>query len=57
MNKKLKRLIETKEIAGGVMLDTYNQKVIKNISCAITTRVNASNEIYWVEDDESDKKI
>lgn len=28
------------------MLDTYNQKIIKDISCTITTRVNASNEIY-----------
>ena len=31
------------------MLDTYNQKVITDISCTITTRVNASNEIYIVE--------
>ena len=31
------------------MLDTYNQKVIRNISCTITTRVNAINEIWIVE--------
>lgn len=31
------------------MLDTYNQKVITDICCTITTRVNASNEIYIVE--------
>ncbi len=31
------------------MLDTYNQKVIKDIAPTITTRVNASNEIYVVE--------
>ena len=37
------------------MLDTYNQKV-KDISCTITTRVNASNEIYVVvEENEQDK--
>ena len=52
MNKKLKKLLENQEIVGGVMLDTYNQKVVKDISVTITTRVNASNEIYWVEEDE-----
>ena len=31
------------------MLDTYNQKVVRNISCTITTRVSASNEIWIVE--------
>ena len=33
---------------GGVILDTYNQKVIKDVAPTITTRVNASNEIYVV---------
>lgn len=51
MNKKLKHLLKTKKIRGGVMLDTYNQRVIE-ISATITTRVNDSNEIYVVEDDE-----
>lgn len=35
------------------MIDLYNQKVIQNgISCTITTRVSASNEIYVVEENE-----
>ena len=33
----------------GVILDTYNQKVIHDNAPTITTRVNASNEIYAVE--------
>lgn len=49
MNKKLKKLLKTQKVWGGVMLDTYNQKVIKDIAPTITTRVNASNEIYVVE--------
>lgn len=49
MNKKLRKLLKTQKVWGGVMLDTYNQKVITDISCTITTRVNASNEIYIVE--------
>lgn len=40
---------------GGVMLDTYNQKVITDISATITTRVNASNEIYIVEVENGNK--
>ena len=55
MNKKLKKLLKTKKVNGGDMLDTYNQKVIKDISCCITTRVNASNEIYIVEIDNGNK--
>ena len=39
------------------MLDTYNQKVINDISCTITTRVSASNEIYVVVEEEDDEKI
>ena len=40
------------------MLDTYNQKIITDISCTITTRVNASNEIYIAEvkDETSEEK-
>ena len=51
MDKRLKKLIKekTNNIKDKCMLDTYNQKVIKDISCTITTRVNASNEIYIVE--------
>lgn len=37
------------------MLDTYNQKV-RDISCTITTRVNASNEIYVVVENENEHK-
>lgn len=51
MNIRLRELIKNHndKIKSGSMLDTYNQKVIKDISCTITTRVNASNEIYMVE--------
>ena len=51
MNEKLLKLIKDKYIYiyNMCMLDTYNQKVITDISCTITTRVNASNEIYIVE--------
>lgn len=53
MNKKLIKLIKEQYIYIYIydkcMLDTYNQKVIKDISCTITTRVNASNEIYIAE--------
>lgn len=52
MNKKVAKLLKTKKIKPGVMLDAYNQKVVENISCTITTRVSASNEIYVVVDDE-----
>ena len=48
MNKKLMKLLKTQKVWGGVMLDTYNQKIYINISPTITTRVNASNEIYVV---------
>lgn len=48
MNKKLIKLLKTKQVDSGDMLDTYNQVVLKDISCTITTRVNASNEIYVV---------
>lgn len=37
------------------MLDTYNQKVVRDISCTITTRVNASNCIYVVEENDKTK--
>lgn len=49
MNRKLKKLIKENNIKDKCMLDTYNQKVITDISCTITTRVNASNEIYIAE--------
>ena len=52
MNKKLIKLLKTKNVRGGQMLDTYNQKVIEDISVTITTRVSASNEIYVVVEDE-----
>lgn len=57
MNKKLIKLIKEQYmyIYNQCMLDTYNQKVITDISCTITTRVNASNEIYIVENYEKDK--
>lgn len=55
MNKKLKKLLQTKRIKGVAMLDTYNQKVITDIACTITTRVNASNEIYIVEEDKESR--
>lgn len=48
MNKKLIKLLKTKQVDSGDMLDTYNQVVLKDISCTITTRVNASNEIYVI---------
>lgn len=48
MNKKLIKLLKAQLISDGDMLDLYNQKVIKNISCTITTRVSASNEIWVV---------
>ena len=51
MNKKLIKLLQTQKVWGWVILDTYNQKVITDISPTITTRVNASNEIYLVVDD------
>ena len=54
MNKKLIKLLKTHKIKSGVMLDTYNQAIHEKISCTITTRVNASNEIYVVV--ESEKK-
>ena len=50
MNKKLKKLLESKCVCVCAILDTYNQKVIKDIAPTITTRVNASNEIYVVVD-------
>ena len=53
MNKKLITLLKNEKVKGGEMLDLYNQKVIRNgISCTITTRVSASNEIFLVENDE-----
>lgn len=56
MNKKLKKLLETKCVCVCAILDTYNQKVIRDIAPTITTRVSASNEIYVVvEEDEQDK--
>ena len=38
------------------ILDTYNQKVVKDIAPTITTLVSASNEIYVVVADEHKKK-
>ena len=55
MNRKLKKLIKEQYIYDKCMLDTYNQKVITDISCTITTRVNASNEIYIVEVNNANK--
>lgn len=56
MNKKLKQLLETKCVCVCAILDTYNQKVCKHIAPTITTRVNASNNIYVVvEETENDK--
>ena len=53
MNRKLIKLLKSQKVwGGGVILDTYNQKVIKDIALTITTRVNASNEIYVVEEHE-----
>lgn len=45
---RLRKLIKTHKdkIKSGSMLDTYNQCIKDDISCTITTRVNASNEIY-----------
>ena len=51
MNKKLIKILKSQKLWGGAIIDTYNQKVIKDISCTITTRVNASNEIYVVVDE------
>ena len=56
MNRKLIKLYKKTKFKGGEMLDTYNQIVIKKISCTITTRINASNEIWIVVEDE-DKEI
>ena len=52
MNKKLVKLLKNKKVLGGAILDTYNQKVRLGIAPTITTRVNASNEIYVVVEDE-----
>lgn len=52
MNKKLRKLLKTQKVWGGVILDTYNQKVCVDITPTITTRVNASNEIYVVVENE-----
>ena len=49
MNKKLIKLLKSQNVMRGVILDTYNQKVIHDNAPTITTRVNASNEIYAVE--------
>lgn len=57
MNKKIIQLLKSKSIKKWCMLDTYNQKVINDISCTITTRVSASNEIYVVVEEEDDEKI
>lgn len=57
MNKKLIKLLKTQKVWGGVILDTYNQKICIDIAPTITTRVNASNEIYVVvENGNKDKK-
>ena len=48
MNKKLIKLLETQCVCVCAILDTYNQKVCKDIAPTITTRVNASNGIYVV---------
>lgn len=56
MNKKLIKLLKTKKIFGVVILDTYNQKVVKDIAPTITTRVSASNEIYVAEGENNDKR-
>lgn len=37
---------------GGVIIDTYNQRVCVDIAPTITTRVNASNEIYLVVEED-----
>lgn len=42
-------------MGGGVILDTYNQRICKEIAPTITTRVNASNEIYVAEIDYEEK--
>ena len=55
MNKKLIKLLKAKKVSGVAILDTYNQKVIKDIAPTITTRVSASNEIYVVEGENNDK--
>lgn len=47
MNKKLIPLLK-KKLSAGVMLDCYNQTILKDISCTITTRVSASNNIWVV---------
>lgn len=53
MDKRLVKLLKTHKIKSGVMLDTYNQTVHEKVSCTITTRVNASNEIYVVVEREN----
>lgn len=49
MNKKLIKLLKSQKVCGLVILDTYNQRVVKDVAPTITTRVNASNEIYVAE--------
>ena len=38
------------------MLDCYNQIVIEDISCTITTRVNASSCIYICVEEDYERK-
>jgi len=52
MDKRLKKLIKNTKLKKDTLLDTYNQKVYESITPTITTRVNASNEIYVVVKDE-----
>lgn len=48
MDKRLKNLLAKGVIVNGI-LDTYNQRAYADIAPTITTRVNASNNIYVSE--------
>lgn len=50
MDKRLKAILMKQRLKEGYqIIDTYNQVIITDIACTITTRVNESNCIYLAE--------
>lgn len=51
VDKRLKQLLDSGvELQGGAMLDTYNQAVHSDTSCAIRTNINTANHHFVVEE-------
>lgn len=50
------KLLNSQKVWGGVMIDTYNQKIYVDIAPTITTRVNEANAVYVIINYEETKE-